>query len=204
MFLLCQNLPSFSLKPLFHVLSLQALVKSISAVLISPLYVLKSHNKVSLEPRPLLAELPQLSQPVHIAEGLQPWDPLLACSGLPPAAPCPCCWCPELEAVSPGQRRGEPLPWSWPQPRRIFWAASTHGWLTASVPSTGIPSLGRTALSLSIPSLHWYWWLSHSRFSGSLMKAKYDLKQLNIFIHPGSDKPEKVFKVKLCEQGAQQ
>ncbi|KAK4811229.1 hypothetical protein QYF61_022126, partial [Mycteria americana] len=57
------NLPSFSLKPLPLVLSLQALVK-----------ILKGCNKVSLEPSLLQAEQPQLSQPVLIGEVFQPSD----------------------------------------------------------------------------------------------------------------------------------
>lgn len=98
------------------------------------------------------------------------WPPLDSHQQLPILLPL----VPELEAAPPGQSRGESLPWT--QTRLIFQADTTHGQLTSNVSATGIPSLGRG----SIPSLHWYQWLSHSRFCGSLMKAKYDLKQLNI------------------------
>ncbi|KAK4820994.1 hypothetical protein QYF61_009460 [Mycteria americana] len=57
------NLPSFSLKPLHLVLSQQALLK-----------ILRGWNKVSLQPSLLQAEQPQLSQPVLVAEVLQPSD----------------------------------------------------------------------------------------------------------------------------------
>ncbi|KAK4816215.1 hypothetical protein QYF61_013453, partial [Mycteria americana] len=57
------NLPSFTLKPLPLVLSLQAPIES-------PLCILKGCNKVSLEPSLLQAEQPQLSQPFFTGESL--------------------------------------------------------------------------------------------------------------------------------------
>ncbi|KAK4818643.1 hypothetical protein QYF61_016614 [Mycteria americana] len=48
--------------------------KPVPIFLISPLEVLKGHDKVSLEPSLLQAEHPQLSQPVFIGEVLQPSD----------------------------------------------------------------------------------------------------------------------------------
>ncbi|KAK4815434.1 hypothetical protein QYF61_002649, partial [Mycteria americana] len=69
------NLSSFSSKPLPLVLSLEALVKSLSPVfLISPLYVLKGCSKISPEPSLLQAEQPQLSQPFFIGQVFQPSD----------------------------------------------------------------------------------------------------------------------------------
>jgi len=66
------NLVSFHLKLLPLVQSLQALVKSFSIFLISPLYRLKGCNKVFLKPLLLQAEHPQLSQPFFIGEVFQP------------------------------------------------------------------------------------------------------------------------------------
>ncbi|KAK4810857.1 hypothetical protein QYF61_008829 [Mycteria americana] len=57
------NLPSLSLKPLFLVLSQQALLK-----------ILEGCYKVSPQPSLLQAEQPQLSQPVLVGEVLQPSD----------------------------------------------------------------------------------------------------------------------------------
>ncbi|KAK4810863.1 hypothetical protein QYF61_008835 [Mycteria americana] len=59
------NLPSLSLKPLFLVLSQQALLK-----------ILEGCYKVSPQPSLLQAEQPQLSQPVLVGEVLQPSDHL--------------------------------------------------------------------------------------------------------------------------------
>jgi len=66
------NLHSVSLKTLPFVLSLQSLVKSLSPC---PLYILKSHSKVSPEPFLPLAEQAQVAWPFLLGEVFQPSDP---------------------------------------------------------------------------------------------------------------------------------
>jgi len=98
--------------------------KRLSVFLISPLYILKGHNKVTLEPSLLQAEQPQLSQPFFTGEAFQPSDHFLwPSSGSAVTSPCPSCTGdPRAGRRTPGgvslqQSRGAespPLP-CWPQ-----------------------------------------------------------------------------------------
>ncbi|KAK4819180.1 hypothetical protein QYF61_025995 [Mycteria americana] len=113
--------------------------KSVPIFLTSPLEVLKSCNKVSLEPSLLQAEQPQLSQPFLTAEVFQPSDHL----HVPPLDPlqqvdaCLVLRTPDLDAVLQGglsraEQRGRILSldllatllWMQPRIRLPFWAAS--------------------------------------------------------------------------------
>jgi len=72
-FIICDlNLPYFSLQPFPLVLSLHALVKSLSSLLVGPLQVLEGCNKASLQPSLLQAEQPQLPQPFLTGEVFHP------------------------------------------------------------------------------------------------------------------------------------
>ena len=146
------NLPSRSWKPLPLVLSLQALVKSLSVFLISPLYITTGHNKFSLESSPGW-ETPTLSAFLHTRVGPSLWSFLWPSSGPTLTNPClSCTWDPRAGHWTPGgvsqeQSRGAEsppldmlaiLPFMQPGRWFDFCIASAHCQHTSSFSPTSI------------------------------------------------------------------
>ena len=166
------NLPSFSLKPLLLVLSLQALVKSPSpALLQAPSGTKRLFSRLNSPSSLSLPSQERCSSPLIIFMVLL-WphsdrSMSVLCWGLQS------CMQDSRWGLTRAEQRGRipclnllaTLPLMQPRVQLAFWAAGTHYWLMSSFLSTGTPKFFSSGLLsvLSSPSLCWCWGLPWAR-----------------------------------------